>query len=273
MSTYPPSALPDTLAERYALARQRVAEAARAAGRDPREIILLAVTKYAEPEDILELLRLGHQDFGESRPLQLVQRAAMVREHLARRKAAPSAARAHDEALDALDASAPEVVRWHMIGHLQRNKARKVVEHARLIHSLDTFRLAEELQTIGLKRERVIEVLLQVNCSGEASKSGVPLPAAMTVAEQIEQMSYLRLRGVMTMAPRLEPGQDDSPVRFAFERARALFEEMRAEGLGEGQCNILSMGMSADFPIAIEMGANVVRLGAAIFGEPAAEPA
>ncbi|RMD61825.1 MAG: YggS family pyridoxal phosphate-dependent enzyme, partial [Planctomycetota bacterium] len=240
---------------------------ARKAGRDPREIILVAVTKYAEPEDILELLRLGHQDFGENRVLQLAQRAVMVREHLARRKAAPSAARAHDEALDALGSTAPEIVRWHMIGHLQRNKARKAVEHARLIHSLDTFRLAEELQTIGLKRERVIEVLLQVNCSGEASKSGVPLPAAMTVAEQIEQMAYLRLRGVMTMAPHIEPGQDDAPVRVAFERARALFEEMRAAGLGEGQCNILSMGMSADFPLAIEMGANIVRIGSAIFGQ------
>jgi len=268
VETTPEHAAADTLQERYAIVKQRIADAARSAGRDPREIILVAVTKHAEPEDILELVHMGHQDFGENRVQQLAQRAGMVNEYLDRRRTTPSAARAHDQAMDALDAQPPERIRWHMIGHLQRNKARRAVEHARLIHSVDSFRLAEELQAIGLKREQIIEVLLQVNCSGEASKNGVPLPAAPAVADQIEQMAYLRLRGVMTMAP-LEA--DEAKTHFVFERARALFEELRNDGMGDGQCNILSMGMTSDFAQAIEHGANIVRIGTAIFGAPAGD--
>jgi pyridoxal phosphate enzyme (YggS family) len=158
-----------------------------------------------------------------------------------------------------------------MIGHLQRNKARKVVEFVRLTHSVDSLRLAEELQALALKRDQVIEVLIQVNCSGEASKFGCPMPAAIPLAEQIHSMINVRLRGLMTMAPYSENPEDARPT---FARCRELFEEMQTLGFTqEHPFNILSMGMSGDFEVAISEGANIVRVGTAIFGEGRPESA
>ena len=146
------------LDERYASVRQRVAAAAARSGRRADEIILVAVTKFAEPDQIRRLIELGHRDFGENRVQNLLQRAAMVEEHLARLRVLPqtlgrvssNAARSLielDKAAPAIGAGGKEPVRWHMIGHLQRNKARKACEVSRLIHSVDSLRLAEELQT------------------------------------------------------------------------------------------------------------------------------
>src|SRR5262249_34585021 len=145
-----------------------------------------------------------------------------------------------------------EGVRWHMIGHLQRNKARKVTEFTRLIHSVDSLRLAEELQAIALKKDQVIEVLIQVNCSGEQSKVGCPMPAAIPLAEQIHSMINVRVRGLMTIAPY---SQDPEDARLTFVRCRELFEEMSTLGFGEeSPFNILSMGMSGDYEVAISEG-------------------
>ncbi len=158
-----------------------------------------------------------------------------------------------------------------MIGHLQRNKARKVVDIVRLIHSVDSLRLAEELQALAVRKDRAIEVLLQVNCSGEESKFGCPLPAAIPLAEQIATMVNVRLRGLMTMA---EETKEKDRVRRTFARCRELFEDMRKLGLSDpGRFNLLSMGMTGDFEEAIAEGANIVRVGTAIFGEgrPAAD--
>lgn len=265
----------EALDARYASVKERIVRAARRAGRGPDEIILVAVTKYAEPEQVRELIALGHRDFGENRLQRLMQRAAMVEEYLSRHRVLPHAGRAHAE--DAGIALLPAAggaaqVRWHMIGHLQRNKVKKAVEFSRLIHSVDSLRLAEEIQQVALKREQPVEVLVQVNCSGEKTKFGCPVPAALHLAEQIETMTYVRVRGLMTMAPYSHDPEDARPT---FVRCRELFEDVRKSGVGEGQFNILSMGMSGDFEVAIEEGANLVRVGSAIFGaheEPEAEP-
>lgn len=269
----------DSLEGRYAEVCERVERAAVKSGRRPSDVILIAVTKNADPEHIRALVRMGHKDFGENRVQQLIQRAAMVDEFLSRQRLHPNARRGVQEAGESLfgadhvvDVKAPPRaapggpgVRWHMIGHLQRNKARKVVEFTRLIHSVDSLRLAEELQVLALKRDQVIEVLLQVNCSGEAGKFGCPLPAAIPLAEQIDTMVNVRLRGLMTMAAQGESPEDARP---AFERCRELFEEMKGCGLSDaGRFNLLSMGMSGDFETAIAEGANLVRVGTAIFGE------
>jgi pyridoxal phosphate enzyme (YggS family) len=116
-----------------------------------------------------------------------------------------------------------------------------------------------------LKREEPVDVLVQVNCSGEASKFGCPMPAAMHLAEQIDTMMQVRVRGLMTMAPLSDNPED---ARATFRRCRELFEEIRKTGISGGKFNILSMGMSGDFEVAIEEGANLVRVGSAIFGEP-----
>lgn len=268
------------LDERYASVRQRVAAAAARSGRRADDIILVAVTKFAEPDQIRRLIELGHRDFGENRVQNLLQRAAMVDEHLARLRVLPqtlgrvssSAGRSLielDKAAPAIGAGGKEPVRWHMIGHLQRNKARKACEVSRLIHSVDSLRLAEELQTIALRRDKPLDILVEVNCSGEASKHGCPVPAAGPLAEQIDTMINVRVRGLMTMAA---PDVPESEVRATFARCHELFDEIRRSGIGEGAFNLLSMGMSGDFEIAIEEGANIVRVGSAIFGEHAADP-
>ena len=271
--------LPGTIEERYSLVQAKIAEAARKAGRKPADIILAAVTKYADADQIRSLLQLGHRDFGENRVQVLMQHAAMVDEFLARQRLLASARKveaeraaptlfANPRLLDAAPANAvPPTggVRWHMIGHLQRNKARKIIDVVRIIHSVDSLRLAEELQAIAVRRDRVIEVLLQVNCSGETSKFGCPMPAAIPLAEQIATMVNIRLRGVMTIAEHVEQQADARPT---FARCRELFEEMAGLGLcDDGRFNILSMGMSGDYEAAILEGANIIRVGSAIFGD------
>ncbi|MCB9838656.1 MAG: YggS family pyridoxal phosphate-dependent enzyme [Phycisphaeraceae bacterium] len=258
-----------SLKDRFEQVKARVAEAAIRSGRSPGDVILVAVTKHATPEQVRELVNLGHQDFGENRVQQLVQRAAMMEEYLQRRRALPGVTAEHEASLAGVGKAPtpPDSVRWHMIGRLQRNKAKKAIDYARLIHSVESLRLAEDLQSIALRKDlhRPIDVLLQVNCSGETTKQGVALAAAKHVADQIDTMVQLRLRGLMTMAPLDATGQE---LRDCFKRTKSCFDDIVKRGVADGRFNLLSMGMSNDFEIAIEEGANIVRVGSAIFGEP-----
>jgi hypothetical protein len=162
-------------------------------------------------------------------------------------------------------ASGPSTaIRWHLIGHLQRNKVKKAVEFSRLIHTVDSLRVAEDIQTAANKIGRPVDVLLQVNTSGESSKSGIAPAAAMHLVEAIETMVHVRVRGLMTMAPHTDNPEDARPT---FSRCRELYDEIRRSGLGGEYFNILSMGMSADYEIAISEGSNLVRVGSAIFGD------
>ncbi|MFN9992446.1 MAG: YggS family pyridoxal phosphate-dependent enzyme [Phycisphaerales bacterium] len=266
-----------TLEARYNEVCDRVAAAAKKSGRRAQDVILVAVTKNADQEQIRELFNLGHRDFGENRVQQLVHRAAMMAEWLGRQRRFPTARSIEsasnllfspgsesDLAPDPSQPSARDGIRWHMIGHLQRNKSRKVIEFTRLIHSVDSLRLAEEIQAAALRRDQVVEVLLQINCSGEASKFGCSVPAAAALAEQIDTMINVKLRGVMTMAA---PGADPEDARGCFARCRDLYEEIRPLVSEPRKFNILSMGMSDDYEVAISEGANIVRVGSAIFGD------
>lgn len=244
-----------TLRERYEAVRERVAQAAVRSGRQPRDVLIVAVTKNASIDQIRQLIDLGHMDLGENRVQQLVQRAAQIDEFLQRRKELPSAKRE----------GAADLVRWHMIGHLQRNKVRKLMGVARLIHSVDSLRLVEEIHALAIKREEPTEVLVQVNVAGEDQKYGIVPAAARHLVEQIETMVGLKARGLMCMAPLAD---DPETVRPVFERCQELFEDIRTSGAGGEKFDILSMGMSTDYEVAVECGANVVRIGSAIFGEP-----
>ena len=253
------------LSERLEQVRERVREAARSAGRHPGEIAVVAVTKYASIDVIREAIGLGQVDFGENRVQQLVQRAAQVEEYLSRRRQLPEAAG---------DGAHPAAVRWHMIGHLQRNKVRKAVEICRLIHGVDSLRVAEEIQAVSARREHPVEVLVQVNVAGEASKSGVAAAAARHLVDQIDTMVNVRPRGLMCMAPLGADGVAKPELaRRTFERCRELFEDIRSAGSGGERFDLLSMGMSGDFETAIACGANLVRVGSAIFGEGPADGA
>ncbi len=263
-----------SLKDRYTEVRERIAHAAARAGTEADRVLLVAVTKHAEPDQIRELIRLGHTDFGENRVQQLVQRAAIIDEWMQRHRTVPGVIPPASREAPPMGSEGewqapamPGTVRWHMIGHLQRNKARKVVDVCRLIHSVDSLRLAEELQLIGMKREKPIDVLVQVNCSGERQKYGCAIAAAPHLVAEIESMVQLRIRGLMTMAPLSENPEES---RATFGRCRELFDEMRESGDVPSSFNILSMGMSGDYEVAIEEGANMVRVGTALFGEPAA---
>lgn len=216
-------------------------------GRDPSEVKLVVVTKSATIEAIKEVIHLGFTDLGENRVQQLKKVSAQIAEFLV-------------EAND--DPALPEKVSWHMVGHLQRNKVRQVLPIASLIHSIDTLRLAEEINASAPKLNLCPKVLLQVNTSNEPQKYGVPVGAATHLAEQIETLPNLKLVGLMTMAP-LTHNKD--VVRACFVRARELFVEMRGEKIVSSEFTELSMGMSSDYKLAIEEGATILRIGSAIF--------
>ncbi len=265
------------LRARYAEVCARVEAATKKSGRQPGSVILVAVTKHAAPEQVRTLIEAGHRDFGENRVQHLIQQAAMVDEFLSRQKIHAGTRRISSADSLFASGSAPmlapaagkgaDAVRWHMIGHLQRNKARKVVEFVRLVHSVDSLRIAEELQAIAMRRDETVEVLLQVNCSGEQSKFGCPIAATVALADQINTMANLRLRGLMTMAEFAETPEEARP---AFSRLRDLYEDCQRSGAVDSKAfNILSMGMTNDYEVAISEGANIVRVGTAIFGTPA----
>lgn len=258
-----------SLESRYREVKDKVASAAQRSGRKPGEILVVAVSKYAEMDQVRELYRLGHRDFGESRVQQLVQRAAIMDEWQSREQAMPNIGEEQEMELFAAATGAAHEskqprVRWHMIGHLQRNKARKCVEVARLIHSVDTLRLVDEIHAVAFKMDREVELLVQVNCTGEKQKYGCAVAAAEHIAEQIDSLVHLKVRGLMAMGPTsMDPGE----TRATFERTKELFDEMVKLNLCDGRFNILSMGMSHDYEMAIECGANMVRIGSSIFGE------
>lgn len=248
-------ALAGTLKERYDDVRSRVAAASKRSTRRGSEVILVAVTKNASIDQIRELITFGHIDFAENRVQNLIQRHAQVEEFLQRR----------GELGRGRSGELPKSVRWHMIGTLQRNKVRKVMPLVRLIQSVDSLRLAEEIQVAAAKRDEPMEMLIEVNTSGERSKQGVAPAAVRHLIDQIDTMMNMRVRGLMCMAPLSE---DPTAARPYFQLAYELFNDIRRIGCGGDRFDILSMGMSNDFETAIECGANLVRVGTAIFGPP-----
>ncbi len=237
--------------------KERIIAAANKAHRNPEDIKLIAVSKYASTTQIQELIKAGHRDFGENRVQNLQIRVEEIRNWVA----------------DTFNSGAPlaEPIQWHMIGHLQRNKAAAALEFCDLIHGVDSLRLAEHLNDLGQTRAWPIPILMQINTSGEPGKNGVPIPAAIPMAEQFETMAHLKLIGLMTMARQSDNPED---ARRSFSLLRETFEELRFCRICGPHFRHLSMGMSGDFEVAIDEGATMVRIGSAIFGshqEPAME--
>ena len=233
--------------------RERIAAACAKAKREQSEVTLVAVTKTAAPEQIREILQLGVGDLGESRVQVLQQRAAQVNEFFARQQAHGAAGAEN----------LPAKLRWHMIGHLQRNKIKPVLPLVSIIHSVDSLRLAEELDAQAAKLGKRVPVLLQVNASEEPQKFGVAVGASVHLAEQVDSMPNLQVMGLMTMAPF---DADEKVVRHCFVRTREIFEEMKWHKIGGTALRHLSMGMSNDFEWAIEEGATMVRVVSLLFG-------
>ena len=234
----------ERLAQNLGAIRQRIAAARASAGRS-EAVELVAVSKYAGPDFARGLLAAGQRDLGENRVDHLLELAA------------------------ALGAQGP-APRWHMIGHLQRNKARKLIKYVRLVQTVDSLRLAEEIQSAAAKGDRPVEVLIQVNVSGESQKHGIAPPAVRHLIDQVETMVNVQVRGLMCMA---EHSDDVEVVRRDFTLCQELFEEISNRNNLGGRFNILSMGMSNDFETAIECGSNLVRIGSAVFKDEGRSPA
>jgi pyridoxal phosphate enzyme (YggS family) len=235
------------ISERIRCVKDAIGSACARVGRDVGGVKLVVVTKSATIEAIKEVIRLGFVNLGENRVQQLKKVSTQIDEFLERGNG---------------ESSLPEKVNWHMVGHLQRNKVHQVLPIASLIHSVDTLRLAEEINASAAKLNLCPKILLQVNISNEPQKYGVPAGAITHLAEQIETLPNLKLIGLMTMAP-LTHNKD--VIRACFVRARELFVELRGEKIVGPKFTELSMGMSSDYEIAVEEGATILRIGSAIF--------
>lgn len=218
------------LAANLSYVRQRIAAACHRAGRSADEVTLVAVTKYAQLDWIDRLIDLGVTDVGENRPQQLVERQARW----------PN-------------------VRWHLIGHLQRNKAKTVLGRAALIHSVDSLRLAQRLSELA---ESPQPVLCEVNVSGEASKEGFSPNELLQAWDELVALPQFSICGLMTMAPLSENPEDARPV---FAGLRQLRDQLQLQSPAGVPLFHLSMGMSGDFEVAIEEGATLVRVGSRLF--------
>ena len=226
----------EQLAANIAHVRSAIAETAQRAGRSADEITLVAVSKTMPVELVQMAYNLGVTDFGENR----VQ-----------------------EALPKIETFHPQGVRWHMIGHLQSNKAAKVVGQFSYVQSVDSLHLAQVLNQHAGAHGIRLPVLLEVNVSGEASKEGMPPAQTLELARQVVELPAIQVEGLMTIAPLVE---DPETVRPIFRELRLLRDRLRTT-LPASSWRHLSMGMTDDYPVAIEEGATIVRIGRAIFGE------
>lgn len=243
------------LAQNLARVRERIAQACHRGGRDPAAVTLICVTKGMPAEIISQLIALGARDIGENRVQEAREKISLIGSASSGSRPAVGGARQ---------------VRWHLIGHLQRNKAKDAVAHFAMIHSVDSAGLALKLsgEWRVASEGKSLEVFIQVNISGEATKFGCKPDDALALAKHVCQLPSLRLKGLMTIPPLAE---DPEKARPYFRRLRLLRDDIQAQlnnsSLVTGHSPLLlSMGMSGDFEIAIEEGADFVRVGTAIVG-------
>ena len=232
----------ERLVENLRRVKADIAAACARADRSAQEVTLVAVTKYAQPEWIRGLIELGVRDFGESRSQQLCERAEQL----------------------------PVDIRWHFIGHLQRNKVKPALSHTALVHSVDSLRLLDRIASIAGELSLRPRVLLEVNVSGEASKDGISVAELNAQWKQFAETPHVEICGLMTMAPLADQPEAARPV---FCSLRQLRDELAERSPQHVRLSELSMGMSGDFEIAIEEGATLVRIGSRLFDGIALERA
>ena len=222
--------------ENYRAIEEKVEKACLRAGRKREDVTLIAVSKTKLVSMIHELLPLGVRDFGENKVQELTEKEELL----------------------------PKDIRWHMIGHLQRNKVKYVVGKACMIHSVDSLRLAEEISKEALKKQISVPILVEVNVAGEESKFGVSVQEAPFLVEQICRLPGIEVKGLMTIAPYVEDPEEN---RIVFRNLRKLSVDIGGKNFDNVTMDILSMGMTGDYEVAIEEGATHVRVGTGIFGE------
>ena len=221
--------------ENLAEVEKHICEACARAGRSRDEVTLIAVSKTKPVSMIEELLPGGTRDFGENKVQELVDKYEVL----------------------------PKDIHWHLIGHLQRNKVKYVVDKACLIHSVDSMRLAETISEEGVKKGVTVPVLIEVNVAGEESKFGVTLEETEGLVREIAKLPSIQIKGLMTIAPYVEDPEEN---RVHFSRLKQLSVDINAKNIDNIYMDTLSMGMTNDYVVAVEEGATMVRVGTAIFG-------
>ena len=223
------------VAENYRMVDKKVQEACARAGRDRNEVTLIAVSKTKPAAMIQEAMAAGANVFGENKVQELCDKYELL----------------------------PKDLHWHLIGHLQRNKVKYIIGKVDLIHSVDSLRLAEEISKEAVKKETEENILIEVNVAEEESKFGFHVEEVEDALKQIRELSGVCVRGLMTIAPFVDNSEDNRPV---FQKLNKLYVDMKSKNIDNGTMNILSMGMTGDFEVAVEEGATMVRVGTGIFG-------
>ncbi len=223
------------VAENLAQVRANIAKAARESGQRPEDITLIAVTKTHPPELMNEAIRLGVTDIGENKAQEVRDKYSQV-----------------------------EPVRWHLIGHLQRNKVKYVIDKVCMIHSVDSIGLMDEIERQAAKYERVMDILIQINISGEESKFGIAPQMVDDLLQHAQMLQYVQVKGLMTIIPKTD---DSITKRLHFDNMKRIFVDIQSKTYDNVHMKYLSMGMSGDYMDAIASGANMVRVGSAIFGK------
>ncbi len=214
---------------------KNILQACEKAGRNREDITLIAVSKTKPVSMLQEIYEEGIRDFGENK----VQELASKYEEM------------------------PKDIRWHMIGHLQRNKVKQVIDKACLIHSVDSYRLAEEINIQAKKKNIVVPILVEVNIAEEESKFGIHREDAIQLVEEIAELENIRIEGLMTIAPYVEDPEEN---RQYFRNIKQLSVDITRKNIDNVTMHVLSMGMTGDYTVAIEEGATLVRVGTGIFG-------
>ena len=221
------------LHQNYKVLIEDIGSTCRKFERDINDITLVAVSKTFPSEEVTELFKNGHLDFGENKVQELRQKQEELKDL---------------------------AIRWHLVGHLQTNKVKYIVDFIHIVHSVDSLKLAIEIDTLAKKRNKVIDILVQVNTSDEDQKSGIESADAKNLCREISGLENVRLKGLMTIGMFTD---DEKIIRKNFITLRNLFDELKPV---HNNFEYLSMGMTSDYKIAIEEGANMLRIGSAIFG-------
>lgn len=224
------------LKENLANAEKNIEQACKNAGRNRNEVTLIAVSKTKPVEMLQEIYDENIRDFGENKVQELCSKMEQL----------------------------PSDIRWHMIGHLQRNKVKYIVGKVELIHSVDTYRLAEEINIQAKKQNVIVPILVEVNIAHEESKFGISAEDAILLVEEISRLENIRIKGLMTIAPYVKNPEDN---RLYFRKIKQLSVDITNKNIDNVSMEILSMGMTGDYMVAIEEGATMVRVGTGIFGE------
>lgn len=224
------------ISENIARVNARIQKACAKAGRASEEVTLITVSKTKPVSMLREAYDAGSRDFGENKVQELLDKLPQM----------------------------PEDVRWHMIGHLQRNKVKYIVDKVYLIHSVDSVRLAEEISKEAVKKQVEVNILVEVNVAQEESKFGTTTEEAVALVETIAKLPCIHIKGLMTIAPYVE---DEEENRVVFQKLKQLSVDIESKNIDNISMSVLSMGMTGDYRVAVEEGATYVRVGTGIFGE------